>query len=195
MLWVAGGAVGLGFMRRPLFFDLRGLFAVTGGAEGTGHVGRVFESRRLVRRVTTQAVGVAHALGVRLVAVEAGEMFAVSLVAFLAVHGGMLAGHRLQGGTNRGMAGETGRLDRIEGIQIDGQRAVRRVALGAAANGEMRIIRRRMAGTAGDSGRDTGFGMTGVAVGATDPRMPPMTVGAADRGTVGAAPFVDIGHL
>lgn len=89
------------------------------------------------------------------------------------------------------MTGQTGRLDRIEGVQVEFQRTVGRMALGTTTDAEMGIIRRGVTGGTGDLGRHSGFGMFGMAVGATDARMPAVAVGTAHLGFMRPAGFID----
>lgn len=119
----------------------------------------------------------------------------MGLVTFFAIECAVLTRKGLQLDTHLGMTGKAGWLDRIEGIEIDFQRAVWRMALGASAQCEMRISRWRVAGGTRYFGCDSGLWMAGMAIGTANPRMPPVTVGTAYLRTVRTAAFVDIGNL
>ncbi len=195
VLRMTGGTTGLGLMGRPLLLDLPRLVAVAGGTEAPRNIERIFEGRRLMRRVAAQAVSVGHLLGMRLVAIQTGQMLTMGLVTLFAIECAVLTGNRLQFGPDRAMTGEASRFNRIERIQVDFQGTVGGMTLGTAANGKMRIVRWCMTGGAGNFSGDPGLGMFYMAFGATNPGMPPMTVGTADFGLMRATALVDIGDL
>jgi len=192
---MARGAGGLLFMRRTLRFDLSGFVGMTGSAQLGRHVLGIFQGRRLMGRMTAQTSGIVHARRMGLMTTEAGDILAMGLMALLAVQVGVGAGHRQELLANLGMTGETGRLDRFQRLQIDLQRSVRRMALGAAAQLEVGTVRRHMAGGAGNAGGHSGLGMRGMTVGAADARMSAVTVGATDRGAVLAPLLIEIRNL
>lgn len=198
MGFMAGVTSGTGrflFVRSPLLGDLGGLFAVTGTTERSRHFLGIIQGRRLVRRVATQTIVVTHARCVRLMTTETGNILAMDLMTLVAVHLGVGTGQGLELHIDSGMAGNTGRLDRFHRLQVDGQRAMRRMALGAAANIEMRIVRGDMTGSTGNERGDPRLGMAGMAVGAADPWMASMAVGAANLRLMGTALPVEIRHL
>ena len=126
---------------------------------------------------------------------ETGDVLAVDLMALVAVHLGVSAGQGLQFRADSGMAGNTGGLDRFHRLQIHGQRAVRRMALGAATEIEVGISGRSVAGGAGDQGGNPRFRMLGMTVGATDAGMASVTVGTAHRRLVCSPLPIEISHL